>query len=48
MLCSIIIPTYNRASYLDAAIDSVMSLMVPGDELNILDDGCVDDASTVL
>ena len=48
MLCSIIIPTYNRASYLGAAIDSVLGQMVPGDELIVVDDGSDDDTPAVL
>lgn len=48
MLCSIIIPTYNRASYLGAAIDSVLSQMVPGDELIVVDDGSVDETPAML
>jgi glycosyltransferase involved in cell wall biosynthesis len=48
MLCSIVIPTYNRALYLGAAIDSVLGQMVPGDELIVVDDGSDDDTPAVL
>jgi len=48
MLCSIIIPTYNRASYLDVAINSVLSQMTPGDELIVVDDGSEDETPAVL
>jgi glycosyltransferase involved in cell wall biosynthesis len=48
MRCSIIIPTYNRATYLDVAINSVLSQMMPGDELIVVDDGSEDETPAVL
>lgn len=48
MLVSTIIPTYNRAVFLGAAIDSVLSQMVPGDELIVVDDGSEDGTPDVL
>jgi glycosyltransferase involved in cell wall biosynthesis len=48
MRCSIIIPTYNRASYLDVAINSVLSQMLPDDELIVIDDGSEDETPAVL
>ena len=48
LLYSTIIPTYNRASFLDAAILSVLDQMVPGDELIVVDDGSQDATPAVL
>ena len=48
MRCSIIIPTYNRAAYLDRAIDSVLGQMEDGDELIVVDDGSEDGTPAVL
>jgi glycosyltransferase involved in cell wall biosynthesis len=45
---STIIPTYNRAAYLDAALPSALGQMIPGDELIVVDDGSDDDTRSVL
>ena len=38
MKVSVIIPTYNRADYLGAAIDSVLEQTLPGVEAIVVDD----------
>ena len=48
MLISTIIPTYNRAAYLDKCIRSVLDQMLPGDELIVVDDGSYDETPDVL
>ncbi len=48
MRCSTIIPTYNRAPYIGKAIDSVLSQMIPGDELLVVDDGSNDETPAIL
>ncbi|MBM4340561.1 MAG: glycosyltransferase family 2 protein [Deltaproteobacteria bacterium] len=45
---SIIIPTYNRAKYVEKAIGSVMGQMLPGDELIVVDDGSEDETPRIL
>ncbi len=45
---SIIIPTYNRAVYLGAAIQCALQQMLPGDELIVVDDGSEDDTPQIL
>lgn len=45
---SIIIPTYNRAAFLERAIDSVLSQIRPGDEVIVVDDGSDDDTPHIL
>lgn len=45
---SVIVPTYNRASAIGAAIDSVLSQVPPPDEVIVVDDGSTDDTWTVL
>jgi len=46
--CSVIIPTYNRAAYLERAIRSVLDQLLEGDELIVVDDGSDDDTPRVL
>jgi glycosyltransferase involved in cell wall biosynthesis len=48
MLVSTIIPTYNRAAFLERAIDSVLSQSLPGDELIVVDDGSEDGTADLL
>ena len=47
-LVSVIIPTYNRARFLPAAIDSVLGQTHKRVEVIIVDDGSTDDTDTVL
>jgi glycosyltransferase involved in cell wall biosynthesis len=47
-LVSIIIPTYNRAQLLPAAIESVLGQGYPNTEVIIVDDGSTDDTQEVL
>lgn len=48
MLVSTIIPTYNRAAYIERAIDSVLGQSLPGDEVIVVDDGSTDATPAVL
>ncbi len=45
---SYVIPSYNRAAVLPAAAESVLSQLLPGDELVIVDDGSSDGTPAVL
>lgn len=45
---TVVIPTYNRARFLGAAIDSVLSQLLDGDELVVVDDGSTDGTPEVL
>jgi glycosyltransferase involved in cell wall biosynthesis len=45
---SIILPTYNRASWLDGCIGSVLDQTHPGWELIVCDDGSTDDSIDVI
>lgn len=47
-LVSIVIPAYNQAEYLEAAIESVLTQDYPALELCVIDDGSTDDTSKVL
>lgn len=45
---SVIIPTYNRAHLLPAALESVLSQSHPDVEVIVIDDGSTDDTKTVI
>ncbi len=45
---SVIIPTYNRAAFTSAAIDSVLAQTLPPDEILVIDDGSSDDTEQAL
>lgn len=47
-LVSVVIPTYNRARLLPAAIESVLGQEYPNTEIIIVDDGSTDDTQEVL
>jgi glycosyltransferase involved in cell wall biosynthesis len=48
MQFSVIIPTYNRASTLPRALDSVLTQTHPADEIIVVDDGSDDETSTLI
>lgn len=48
MLLSIIIPNFNYARYLRAAIDSALALVWPSLEVIVVDDGSTDDSRAVI
>lgn len=48
MRLSVVLPVFNGASYLAAAIDSVLAQTRPGDELIAIDDGSTDDSRAIL
>lgn len=45
---SVIIPTYNRATFIDAAIRSILSQVQHDDEIIVVDDGSTDHTAEVL
>jgi len=47
-LVTIIVPTFNRASFLNETIDSILEQDYPNIELIVLDDGSIDDTPDVL
>ena len=48
MRLSVVLPVFNGASYLAAAIDSVLAQTRPADELIAVDDGSTDDSPAIL
>jgi glycosyltransferase involved in cell wall biosynthesis len=48
MLLSVVLPVFNGASYLAAAIDSVLAQSRPADEIIAVDDGSTDDSRAIL
>ncbi|TMJ66102.1 MAG: glycosyltransferase [Alphaproteobacteria bacterium] len=47
-LVTVIVPTFNRASFLEETIDSILEQDYPNIELIVLDDGSIDDTPDVL
>ena len=45
---SVVIPTYNRASLLPRAVDTVLTQLGPEDELIVVDDGSTDGTEAAL
>jgi len=48
MTISVVIPTYNRASFLPATLDAVLAQTLPPDEIIVVDDGSEDETQEVL
>jgi len=47
-LFSIVIPTYNRAAYIEMAVRSALNQMISGDELIVVDGGSQDETVEIL
>ena len=47
-ILSVLVPTYNSASFIPGAIESVLAQGVPGMEIVVADDGSTDDTQKVL
>ena len=47
-LCSVIVPTYNAATYLAEALDSALEQTYQPIEVVVIDDGSTDDTAQVL
>lgn len=45
---SVVLPVYNRSSYVGEAIESVLAQTLPPDELIVVDDGSTDDSLAVI
>ncbi len=45
---SIVLPTYNRARYVAAALDSLLAQTLPAAQIIVVNDGSTDDTSTVM
>ena len=45
---SVVIPTFNRSRRIVAALRSVLTVLKPGDEVIVVDDGSTDDTAAVL
>jgi glycosyltransferase involved in cell wall biosynthesis len=45
---SVVLPTYNRANFLDEALDSILSQITSPDEVIVVNDGSTDDTAAVL
>lgn len=45
---SAVVPTYNRASYVFRAVDSILEQSLPPDEIIVVDDGSIDGTSSIL
>jgi len=48
MKISVIIPTYNRATFLQKAIESILNQSVKVDEIIVIDDGSIDNTKEII